>query len=87
MYGYELVREIRTRSQGEFPFGEGVIYPILHTLEADGLLDTRSEEFRGRMRHYYTLNRKGTKHLSALREEYSRVSDIVASIMGEPIRA
>lgn len=87
MYGYELVREIRLRSHNEFPLGEGVIYPILHTLEADGLLNVRSEEIKGRTRRYYTLNRKGKKHLAALLEEYSRVRDVVTSILGEASRA
>lgn len=84
MYGYELVRAIHARSDGEFPLGEGVIYPLLHSLESDGLLKTRSEECKGRVRLYYRLTRKGTKRLGELRDEYSRVRDLITSMLERP---
>ncbi|MHC5112383.1 MAG: PadR family transcriptional regulator, partial [Planctomycetota bacterium] len=33
MYGYEIVNEIRKTSDQVLTFGEGVIYPMLHSLE------------------------------------------------------
>ncbi|MFK7895310.1 MAG: PadR family transcriptional regulator [Myxococcota bacterium] len=84
MYGYQLVRTIRETTQGEFPMGEGVIYPLLHSLEADGFLKTRSEEIKGRMRHYYRLTRKGERRLSELSGEFMRVRDIVTSLLEKP---
>ena len=41
MYGYELVQAIRARSGVAISFGEGVIYPVLHTLERGGALSAR----------------------------------------------
>lgn len=33
MYGYEIVRELRERSEGYFAMEEGLLYPTLHKLE------------------------------------------------------
>lgn len=33
MYGYEMIKELESKSEGIFSFKEGTIYPILHTLE------------------------------------------------------
>ena len=37
-YGYQLIKEIKTRSQGYFLFKEGTIYPALRKLENDGMI-------------------------------------------------
>ena len=39
MYGYQLVREMEQRSGGYFHLKEGTLYPALHRLERDGLLE------------------------------------------------
>ncbi|MEP7091202.1 MAG: PadR family transcriptional regulator, partial [Nocardioidaceae bacterium] len=36
-HGYEVIAELRRRSDGEFDLPEGTVYPALHRLEADGL--------------------------------------------------
>ena len=33
MYGYEMIKELKTRTQNVFEFKEGTLYPILHRLE------------------------------------------------------
>ena len=43
MYGYELVQAIRQSTQGTLEFGEGCVYPVLHRLEAEGLLGSKRE--------------------------------------------
>ena len=83
MYGYELVREIREVTKGEFPLGEGVIYPLLHGLEADGFLRARSEEVRGRTRHYYRPTRKGVRRLAELTGTFTRVHRIVGALLSD----
>jgi PadR family transcriptional regulator len=36
-YGYELCERLRARSAGTLNFEDGAVYPLLHTLERDGL--------------------------------------------------
>jgi PadR family transcriptional regulator PadR len=65
MYGYELVQSIRHSTNGTLEFGEGCVYPILHRLEAEGLLDSKRETVAGRSRVIYRVTAKGTKHLAS----------------------
>ena len=64
MYGYELVQSIRQSTDGTLEFGEGCVYPILHRLEADGLLGSKRETVAGRSRVIYRVTAKGAKRLA-----------------------
>lgn len=65
MYGYELVQAIRQSTQGSLEFGEGCVYPVLHRLEAEGLLGSRRETVAGRSRVIYRVTAKGSKHFAS----------------------
>ena len=39
-HGYALVRELAAQSDGAFELGEGTVYPSLHRLEGDGLIES-----------------------------------------------
>jgi len=36
-YGYELTRKVRELSQGGLEWSDGMLYPVLHRLEREGL--------------------------------------------------
>lgn len=59
MYGYEIVQCVRDLSEGMIVLTEGALYPTLHKLEADGLLDVRVEAVGKRLRKYYSLTPEG----------------------------
>ena len=64
MYGYQIVKEIRERSDGYFRFKEGTLYPALHRLEASGLIEGQwKETSTGAPRRYYHMTSKGRKTL------------------------
>src|SRR5262245_57107247 len=63
MYGYQLVQAIRLATKQALEFGEGCIYPLLHRLEADGMLASRREAVGGRKRVVYRVNARGAKRL------------------------
>ena len=77
MYGYELVHAIRQATSGTLEFGEGCVYPILHRLEAGGLLGSKRETVGGRSRVVYRVTAKGSKHFSSTASAWRQ---IVASI-------
>jgi len=62
MYGYELMREIRLRSDGVFALGQGTIYPLLYALERKRSIVAEwvEPEDGGRRRKYYRLTERGT---------------------------
>jgi DNA-binding PadR family transcriptional regulator len=61
MYGYEITQKVKALTKGELNITEGALYPALHKLEADGLLDVEVEKVENRLRKYYKLTKSGTK--------------------------
>lgn len=59
MYGYEITQKVKELSLGRILLTEGALYPTLHKLEADGLLQTEVIHFGKRLRKYYTLTPQG----------------------------
>lgn len=71
MYGYEIMRELERRSEGYFTMTAALLYPALHQLELDGLLESEWQEGQGkRKRKYYSITPKGKKALAASRAEW-----------------
>ncbi len=61
MYGYEITQKVKLITRGELNITEGALYPALHKLEADGLLDVEVERVDNRLRKYYKLTEQGEK--------------------------
>jgi len=61
MYGYEITQKVKQITEGKLNITEGALYPALHKLEADGLLDVEVLKVDNRLRKYYKLTEKGTK--------------------------
>ena len=61
MYGYEITQKVKVITKGELKITEGALYPALHKLEAQGLLDVEIVSIGNRMRKYYKLTEQGTK--------------------------
>ena len=67
MYGYQMIVELSRRSDHTFEMKEGTLYPVLHGLEREGLVEAYQQEApTGRVRKYYHLTRRGT---AVLKEE------------------
>lgn len=59
MYGYEITQRAKALSDDKIVLTEGALYPVLHKLEAQGLLQTEQAAVSGRMRIYYRLTEQG----------------------------
>ena len=77
-HGYQIGLDVETDSNGLFRFRHGTLYPILHRLEADGLIRGSWSKDGGRRRKVYSLTRSGERHLSG---ETNRVDEIVSRLM------
>ena len=64
MHGYELVQALRAATSETLEFGEGCVYPILHRLEAEGMLKCRREMAGNRSRLVYRVTARGQRRLS-----------------------
>lgn len=87
MYGYELVRAIRNATKDAISIGEGVIYPVLHSLERNGALKSKRKAVAGRTRVYYSLTKKGCERLEKLQTDWRRIQGGVAIVLGSAASA
>ncbi|SDE38301.1 PadR family transcriptional regulator [Sporomusa acidovorans] len=86
MYGYEMIKEMENTSGGVFQFKEGTLYPILHSLELDGMLEAYWSDAQGnRQRKYYRLTERGRSQLEEKRREWVIFRSVVEQILGEAI--
>ena len=81
MYGYELVQAIRASTREALTFGEGCVYPLLHRLEADGLLSSERTEVGGRSRVVYRVTKAGAKRLKETVSAWSAVSEAIRTAL------
>ncbi|MEJ6791699.1 MAG: PadR family transcriptional regulator [Lacinutrix sp.] len=64
MYGYEITQKVKELTKGELKITEGALYPALHKLEAEGLLNVEVKKVGNRLRKYYNITESGTKESS-----------------------
>jgi PadR family transcriptional regulator PadR len=82
MYGYQMIKELEKESQGVFMFKEGTLYPILHSLEAEGMIASYWEGNEGsRRRKYYLITNKGTSALKEKQREWETFRSAVDQIL------
>lgn len=81
MYGYELIQAIRLATGGTLEFGEGCVYPILHRLEADGLLGSKRELVGGRNRVIYRVTSKGAKQLASTTTTWQQIVQTISQAL------
>lgn len=67
LYGYQMIAELRRRSDDTFRLRAGTLYPLLHGLEEKGLVTAYEQTAEsGKSRRYYHLTKQGR---GALREK------------------
>jgi len=69
MYGYQITQLVKELTKGELQITEGALYPLLHRLEEQGIVETEMENIGNRVRKYYTLTKAGKKQTSLAMEE------------------
>ena len=87
MYGYQIVKEMNQRSSGYFAFKEGTLYPALHRLERDNLVEGLWRDTpNGVARRYYYITSKGRQALEERLKEWQRFSRAMNAIMLPELR-
>ncbi len=86
MYGYQILKELETKSEGYFKFKEGTLYPALHRLEKAGLILGKWQMLpNGRYRRYYHITDKGYQMLVAKRTQWQDLFTAMNLII-QPVR-
>ena len=82
LYGYELAKAVHAATQREILLREGLLYPLLHSMERRGLLRSRRLQVAGRPRIYYRSTAAGQRRLRELAAQWRRASAAVTAILG-----
>src|SRR5690554_7795788 len=70
-YGYEIIKQIKEVSDNGLVWTEGMLYPVLHRLERNGLVESYWRKSQaGRKRKYYRLKEAGLLELQKHRKQW-----------------
>jgi PadR family transcriptional regulator, regulatory protein PadR len=81
-HGYAVIASLRERSLGAFDLPEGTVYPALHRLERDGLIDSQWDARGPRRRRVYQLTAAGATALAAKRRDWREFARGMQVILG-----
>ena len=82
MHGYRIVKELDQMSEGYFTMGEGTLYPHLHQLEKDGLIEGYWETVSGgRERKCYRITETGKAELARRSAEWRKFQENVSRVL------
>lgn len=82
-YGYSIIQQVREASGGQIEWSEGMLYPVLHRMEKEGLIkSTWKQADNGRRRKYYSVSPAGKQSLAQHREQWLAVHDTLTLLWG-----
>lgn len=83
MYGLQIAKEINRRTDGILRFREGLLYPALHQLEKEGLVEAEWQvSSQGPRRKYYRLTSEGRRQAERLRRRWAAFAGAVNQVLG-----
>jgi DNA-binding PadR family transcriptional regulator len=84
-YGYALIQRVRELSGGKIEWSEGMLYPVLHWMEQQELIESEWREAEtGRKRKYYRLCKDGKKALRQEQQQWLAVHETLAKLWKQP---
>lgn len=80
-YGYDIIQQVKAASGGQLEWSDGMLYPVLHRLEHQGLIRSRwAVSENGRKRKYYRLEKQGKARLAVEKEEWKTVNSTLTRL-------
>ena len=80
-YGYALIQRVRELSGGRIEWTEGMLYPVLHWMEEQDLIESEWREAEsGRKRKYYRLRKAGHRALQNERQQWLTVHQTLTKL-------
>ncbi|MEG1613341.1 MAG: helix-turn-helix transcriptional regulator [Clostridia bacterium] len=85
-YGYDILREIEVKSQGQYKLKQPTLYSCLKRLEKQGLISSywgEESDTEGGRRRYYSLTEAGRSLLTKMQSEYEYSRTILNKLLSE----
>lgn len=82
-YGYQIIKNIEQLSDGELSWTDAMLYPVLHRMESDDLIQSEwIVQDNGRKRKYYTITAKGKEEREIARSQWMNVNAALNLLWG-----
>jgi len=82
MHGFGIAQRIQQISREVFRVNQGSLYPALHRLEKEGLIEAEwGASENNRRARFYRLTRVGRKRLSAETQNWERLAAAITRIL------
>jgi transcriptional regulator len=80
LYGYEIAKRLKEKSNDLYSIGEGTLYPALQRLEKQNLIKAYwGDSESGGRRKYYSITEQGKKELSKKLKEWDALNNLIKS--------
>ena len=80
-YGYLIIKKIKELSGGKMEYSDGMLYPVLHRLEKEGLIRSRwTMNGDTRPRKYYEITEEGKQALVTEQQQWQQVNAILNTL-------
>ena len=78
-YGYLIIKKIKEISGGKMKYSDGMLYPVLHRLEKEGLIQSKwtMNHDSIRPRKYYEITNRGKEALVIEKEQWLQVNSVL----------
>lgn len=80
-YGYLIIKKIKEFSGGKMEYSDGMLYPVLHRLEKEGLISSNwTMNGESRPRKYYEITELGKEELITEQKQWKQVNAVLDTI-------
>lgn len=77
-YGYELIQQLKIRSEGKLNIAEGTLYPVLKKMENKKWVVSKWKTAdSGKERKYYAVTKKGKEQLSEQIKQWNFFNNLI----------
>lgn len=83
-YGYEIIQNVKELSGGQLEWSDGMLYPVLHRLEKESLIQSEWIVSDGaRPRKYYSITELGKKSLHLEQSNWNAMNGVLAKLFAQ----
>lgn len=80
-YGYAIIQRVRELSGGKIEWTEGMLYPVLHWMQEQELIESEWKQAEtGRKRKYYRVRKQGLKALASEKQQWLTVHETLTKL-------
>ena len=82
-YGYQIIKNVENLSNGELAWTDAMLYPVLHRMERDGLIQSEWIVLEnGRKRKYYSITEAGKVERNTAKSQWENVNKALNLLWG-----